>query len=131
MEDYVERAIEIYAGIGFLIMGLSHLLQPRAWVAFFVRLREMGDVGVFVNGFLSLIFGSLVVSFHNVWTGLPVILTVIGWSQIIKAAMSFVMPQIAIRSLQRVAMERAWAFQVAGVISLALSGLMAYLVARG
>lgn len=127
----MERAIEVYAGIQFLIIGLSHLLQPRAWVAFFVLLREKGDVGVFCNGFLSLIFGAVIVTFHNVWTGLPVILTVIGWGQLIKATMSFVMPRIAIRGMQRVALERAWEFQVAGALFIVLSGVMAYVVARG
>ena len=27
----MERAIEIFAAIQLLIIGLSHLLQPRAW----------------------------------------------------------------------------------------------------
>ena len=126
----VHSAIELLACIQFLIIGLSHLVQPRAWVTFFVALRGNGLAGVFVNGFLSLWFGSVIVVFHNVWTGLPVILTVIGWSQIIKAAVSFVAPQLAMRGLARVAIERAWEFQVAGAVFIGLSGLMAYLVAR-
>jgi hypothetical protein len=126
----VQSAIELLAGIQFFIIGLSHLIQPRVWVAFFVALRDQGHAGVFVNGFLSLWFGSVIVVFHNVWTGLPVILTVIGWSQIVKAALSFVAPQLAMRGLTRVAIERAWEFQVAGAIFIGLSGVMAYLVAR-
>jgi hypothetical protein len=90
MGGVVERSIELLAGIQFLIIGLSHLVQPRVWVAFFIALREKGLAGVFANGFLSLLFGSLIVAFHNVWTGLPVMLTVIGWSQVVKAMVSFV-----------------------------------------
>ena len=60
----------------------------------------------------------------------PVILTVIGWGQIIKAAVNFVAPRLAMRGLARVAIERAWEFQVAGALFIGLSGLMAYLVAR-
>ena len=126
----MERAIEIYAGIQFLVIGLSHLLQPRAWVDFFVVLREKGNAGVFANAFLSLVFGSVIVGFHNVWTGLPMVLTIVGWAQVVKSLVAFVLPQVSMRGLQRVSMERAWEFQVGGVVFLALSGLMAYLVLR-
>lgn len=129
--DPVVRAIEILAGIQFLIIGLSHLLQPAAWVEFFVRLREHGRAGVFANSFLSLIFGSLIVAFHNVWTGFPIVLTVIGWAQVVKALVGFAMPHISMRGLQRVSADRLWEFQVAGLLFLVLSGLMLYLVARG
>ena len=126
----MERAIEIYAGIQFLVIGLSHLFQPRAWVDFFILLRGKGLPGVFANAFLSLVFGSIIVGFHNVWAGLPMVLTIVGWAQVIKSTVGFVLPQVSMRGLQRVSMERAWEFQVAGVPFLALAGLMAYLVMR-
>ena len=126
----MERAIEIYAGIQFLIIGLSHVLQPRAWVEFFIALREKGRAGVFANGFLSLVFGSLIVSFHDVWTGWAMVLTLLGWAQVIKAALAFVLPDLSMRGLQRVSMERAWEFQVPGALFIVLAGLMLYVVLR-
>lgn len=123
----MERATEIYAAVQFLVIGLSHILQPRVWVDFFIRLRAMGHAGVFVNGFLSLVFGAVIVGFHNVWTGLPTVLTVIGWAQVLKALLSFVVPQWGMRSLQRVSYDRAREFVVGGVFSLALSALMTYI----
>lgn len=126
----MERAIELYAAIQFLVIGLSHVLQPRAWVEFFIALREKGRAGVFANGFLSLVFGSLVVSFHDVWTGWPMVLTLIGWAQVIKALVAFVLPDVAMRGLQRVSHERAWEFQIPGALFVALAGLMAYAALR-
>jgi hypothetical protein len=124
----VEQAIEIFAAVQFLVIGLSHVLQPRVWVEFFTRLRGMGHAGVFVNGFLSLIFGSVIVAFHNVWTGLPMVLTIIGWAQVTKALVSFVVPQWGMRGLQRVSYERAHEFVVGGFVSLALGALLLYIV---
>lgn len=124
----MEQAIEIYAAVQFLVIGLSHTFQPRAWVDFFTWLRSKGHAGVFVNGFLSLIFGSVIVGFHNVWTGLPMVLTLIGWAQVIKALVSFVMPQWGMRGLQRVSYDRAHEFVVGGLVFLALSALMLYIV---
>ena len=124
----MEQAIQIYAAVQFLVIGLSHTFQPRAWVDFFTWLRSKGHPGVFVNGFLSLIFGSVIVGFHNVWTGLPMVLTLIGWAQVIKALVSFVMPQWGMRGLQRVSYDRAHEFVVGGLVFLALSALMLYIV---
>lgn len=124
----MEQAIEIFAAVQFLVIGLSHILRPRVWVEFFTWLRSKGHAGVFVNGFLSLVFGSLIVAFHNVWTGLATVLTLIGWAQVLKALVSFVMPQWGMRGLQRVSDDRAHEFVVGGVVFLALSALMLYIV---
>ena len=38
----MERSVEILAIILFGITGLSHIVQPRAWVDFFILLRNRG-----------------------------------------------------------------------------------------
>lgn len=120
----MEREIEVLAFINFVVMGVSHIVHHRAWAEFFIWLRGSGHAGVFVHGFLSLSFGSLVVAFHNVWTGLPVVLTVYGWLMIFKSLLCFVTPAIASRSLQRVSVERSWEFILAGIFFLALAALL-------
>ena len=124
----MEKAIELFAAVNFLVTGLSHVLQPRSWVEFFVWLRSKGHSGVFVNGLLSLGFGSIVVAFHNVWSGLPMVLTIVGWAHVAKALLIFAAPQFGMRSLERVSPERANEFVAAGGVLLALSALMWYLV---
>lgn len=124
----MERAIVILVAVQCTVIGLSHVAQPQAWVEFFVWLRSKGRAGVFANGFLSLWAGSLIVAFHNVWEGLPIILTVFGWAQVVKALVCFVAPRVSLRSLERVSPERAWVFVVGGVVFLVLSGLFWYLV---
>ena len=64
----MERSIEAFAAINFIIMGLSHLTQPRAWIEFFTLLRNKGEAGAFVNGFITLGMGSLIVAFHLYFT---------------------------------------------------------------
>jgi hypothetical protein len=120
----VEKATEIFAAVFLSVIGLSHVAQPRAWVEFFVWLRGKGHAGVFVNGFLSLSFGSLIVAFHNVWDGLAVLLTLLGWAQVLKGLVSFVAPQVALWGLARVSTERAWQFIAGGILALALSAVL-------
>jgi hypothetical protein len=122
----MEKATELCAALFLVVIGLSHLIQPRAWVAFFVLLRGKGPAGAFVNGFLSLAFGSLIVGFHNVWTGLPVLLTLLGWAQVLKGLVSFVAPSAALWGLARVSPERAWQFVVGGIFAIGLSLVFFY-----
>jgi hypothetical protein len=102
-------------------------LPRRDWIEFFVWLRGKGHAGVFANGFLSLGFGSFIFAFHNVWDGLPVVLTIFGWAQVVKGLVCFVFPQIGMRSLQRVSPDRAREFVVGGLLFLALSAMFGYL----
>lgn len=121
MSADLARAVEIYAAVHFAVIGLSHLFQPRVWIDLFIRLRELGHVGVFLNGFLSLMFGSIIVAFHDIWLWPPIVLTIIGWLQILKALISFCAPSLAMRSLNRVSSDRAWEIQVAGAVFIALA----------
>lgn len=126
----MQRAIEIFAAVNFIVIGLSHILQPRAWVDFFIALREKGHAGVFANAMLSLLVGSIIVSFHNVWTGLPTVLTVVGWAQVLKGTIHLTVPSIGARGLARVSMERSWEFIVAGIVLLLIGALQVYIVLR-
>lgn len=123
----MEQAIQLYAAIVFLVIGISHLAQPKAWVAFFQALAARGATGVFLEGFLLLNFGAIVVAFHNVWDGPEIVLTLVGWAQVLKGLGRFVVPQLGVRVMQRVSPERAWHFQVGGAFALLLSGYLWWL----
>ena len=120
----MEQATQVFAAIGFLVIGLSHLFQPRSWVTFYQNLAARGTSGAFLEGFLLLNFGAIIVAFHNVWHGPATVLTVIGWSQVLKGAGRFLAPQIGLRVIQRINEERAWYFRVGGVFALVLSGFL-------
>lgn len=122
----MERAIEVLAVIQFLVIGLSHTFLPQSWVEFFIWLREKGHSGVFVHGFLSLGFGSLVLAFHQVWVGIPMVLTIVGYAYLLKSLVCFLLPGVAMLSLRRVSRERAWEFVVAGLGFLMVGGLLSY-----
>lgn len=121
----METGIERFAALACFVVGLSHVLQPRAWVDFFGRLRERGEAGVFALAFLTLPFGCLVAAFHNVWTGLPLVVTLLGWAQVVKAAIYFCRPQWGLRRLAWLTPERRHVMIYAGVALLALSAVMA------
>ena len=122
----LDRAAEIFAVVNFVVIGLSHIVQPRVWVECFVALRSLGHAGVFLNGMLSLLVGSIIVALHNDWHGLPALLTFIGWAQVVKGLVSLTVPSVGMRGLLRVSMERAWEFQAGGAMFLAISAVIVW-----
>jgi len=127
----MERSVEVLTIILFGVIGLSHLLQPKAWAEFFIILRGKGEAGVFVDGFLNLQMAGIIIAFHNVWSGIPAILTVIGWCLLIKSLLRFCLPKYSLLILARVSVERSWEFQLAGAALLVVAGLLGYGICVG
>ena len=123
----MEQATQVFAAVSLLVIGLSHLLQPKAWVSYFQALAAQGTPGAFVEGFLCLSFGGIIVGFHNVWQGPALVLTLIGWGQVLKGVLRFVAPDAALAVYAKMTPERAWLFQAGGVFALALSGYIWWL----
>jgi hypothetical protein len=120
------RSVEVFAIILFGVIGLSHLLQPKAWAEYFILLRGKGEAGAFVDGFVHLPLAGFIIAFHNVWSGIPAVLTFLGWCFLIKSLIRFCLPKLALRMMARVSVERPWEFQVAGAALVFLAGLLGY-----
>lgn len=124
-ESGFERAIEIYVAVQLAIIGVSHVVQSAVWVRLFKQLAALEHVGVFATGFGNLIFGSLIVAFHDVWSGWAVIVTVLGWANVVKAALAFAIPDLGLRVLARVSAEHAWEIQLGGIVFLLIATWLA------
>jgi hypothetical protein len=127
----MERSVEILAIIWFGVFGLSHLLQPKAWAEFFILLLGEREAGAFVDGFLNLPMAGMIIAFHDVWSGIPAVLTLVGWCLLIKSLIRFCAPKLALRIMARVSVERSWEIQVAGAGFLVLASLIGYGVYAG
>ncbi|MEO6525140.1 MAG: hypothetical protein ABIP93_00805 [Gemmatimonadaceae bacterium] len=127
----MERGLEVFAVIHLGLMGLSHVIHHRAWAEFFILLRGRGYPGVFVHGFLSLAFGSMILGFHDVWSGIPAVLTVVGVLYLLKTLQCFLLPAVSMRSLNRISVERSRVFIAPGVVFLALAAVVSYGLVRG
>ena len=128
----MDVAIERLVALCCIVTGISHIVQPRAWVELFSHWREKGDTGVFYTGLLHFNFGALIVAFHNIWHGWPLLVTLLGWGWTIKGLLYLTWPRHGRRMLNRVSPERAHEFVIAGVFILIVGLAIAYsLLARG
>ena len=127
----MELAIQKLAIVSFFVIGLSHIFQPRVWAKFFIDLRSKGEIGSFINAFIHFPLGALIVAFHNVWEGIPMILTLMGYAWVLKSLIYFVSPLHGLKSMSQVSLEKSWQFIIAGVVMLGIGGLLLFsLVSR-
>jgi CDP-diglyceride synthetase len=122
----MELAIQKLAIVSFFVFGLSHIFQPRVWAQFFIYLRSKGEMGSFINAFIHFPLGALIVTFHNVWQGIPTILTLFGYAWMLKSLIYFVLPSLGLKSMSRVSLEKSWEFIIAGVLMLVIGGLLLF-----
>lgn len=127
----MQRAVEWYALVTFLVIGTSHLLHPRAWVDVFEQLHRQGVPGAFINGTISLVTGAVFIAAHPVWSWPAVVLTVLGWAMVIKGTICFVLPHVALRSMGSRAASDGRSFVAAGVVCLGLAAFTGYILWAG
>lgn len=128
----MEVAIERLVALCCLVIGISHIVQARAWAQLFIHWREKGVVGVFYTALLHFCLGALIVALHNLWRGIPLLVTLLGWAWTIKGLLYLTFPRHGLKMLNRVSVERAWEFAVAGVVLVIIAVVLIYsLAARG
>ena len=127
----MERSVEVLAVILFGVVGLSHILQPTAWAEFFILLRGKSEPGAFIDGLVNLPLAGGIIAFHNIWSGISIVLTLVGWGLLIKSLIRFCAPKLGLRMMARVSVERSWEFQAAGAVLVVLAGVLGYGVYAG
>jgi len=120
------QAVELLIAVSLIVIGLSHIIAHKAWGEFFEKLVALGRPGAFANGFLTLVPGTIVVGFHQIWSGIPVIVTLLGWAWVIKGTLIFLYPDRGVRSMQRVNQNNSRLFIVPGIIMLIVAGLILF-----
>lgn len=102
----MEKQIQLAFAIQLAVYGIAHLIRPGPLVAFYQMLASKKEPGVICIALLSLITGSFLVAFHNIWTGLPVLLTIFGWAQLVKGVLYMLIPSMGLRFFERVTPDR-------------------------
>lgn len=113
-------------GPAFLLMGLSHLLQPQLWVRFFAVVRNTGLSAVIIP-LLTLPFGLALIAGHNVWRwDWQVALTIAGWGMTIKSAAYLLIPGLADRALSKPMATAPRSFQVTGALMAIIGAILTW-----
>ena len=122
----VTQSIELFTAINLGIVGLSHFLQPKIWVDYFIFLHSKKHIGNIVNALTALGIGSFILSFHFIWYWPKVLITAYGLSQVLKGLIYLLKPSIGIASIGKVTMEKSIKMKWAGLAMFILSLVIIY-----
>jgi len=126
------QSIEFFTAINLAIVGLSHFLQPKIWVDFFVFLHAKGNVGNIFNALIAVGMGSFILAFHFVWDFPRVLVTIYGLLQVFKGLLYLLIPSIGIKSIRKVTSKGAEKFRGVGLVMFLLAiGIVYGLVLQG
>ncbi len=112
----VTQSIELFVAINLLVIGLSHFLQPKIWVDFFVFLHSKNTTGNIINALIALGMGSIILSFHFVWQWPKILITLYGLSQVLKGIIYLLKPSIGIANIGKVTIEKSDKFKWTGLL---------------
>ena len=116
------HAVQALLALPLLLIGLSHILQPRMWIDFFSYLHGLGAPGVVLRIFgLELVPAMVITTFHWVWSGPEALLSLYGVLLGGKITIGLLAPSIGIRSLSMADRHGPFPLVVAGVVLVALS----------
>lgn len=83
---------------------------------------EKSSALTFISGFITLVFGMVLVTYHNIWArSWIVLITIIGWMSLLKGIMLIIFPQYILYFKGMYKNNR-----VCGIIMLALGLLFGY-----
>ena len=96
------QSIQLFVSINLFVIGLSHFLRPKIWIEFFQFLYKKGSVGNILNAMLALGMGSIILSFHFIWTWPMILVTLYGLTQLIKGLIYLIFPSLGLKSIGKV-----------------------------
>ncbi|WP_420449274.1 hypothetical protein [Candidatus Palauibacter sp.] len=118
------RAVEMFVSINLIALGASFLLRPGDWKALLTHLQSKGTAGSLPLALIGLGVGSFVVAFHNIWDGVPMIVTIYGWAALLKGTFQVLYPGIALKRIDTALRMGAGLWRTAGTLALVFGVLV-------
>ncbi len=117
----VERVLGIYIAV----VGWAIIINPKHWFETLQEMRKNLPVDLIV-GIISLLFGAVIVTVHNIWVLSPaMITTIIGWLALLKGFILLTIPSYMFQLTDRF-YKSVLAIQAAGFIYFLLAAIILY-----
>ena len=95
-------AVQFIMFFSAILMGISHIAQPKMWEDYFTQLHERGEIAIVTRTFILELWPALIiVTLHQVWQGPAIVLTLYGWLLLTKCTISILAPKVGMKSLKQ------------------------------
>ena len=124
MSINISAVIAEVLGIFFIVMGASVVVNTKETaVVLEEAARNKGYLWLW--GLFALITGAVIVALNNTWTsGLPLVITVLGWAALAKGAFILIFPGATASLYRKFGTSSMMA--VAGVVALVIGFALVY-----
>ncbi len=113
------------AAIAYVAIGLGMLFDPSHYYKMYQEMLKNAGIA-YIGGFMALVVGFLLVTYHNIWvSSWVVIITILGWLALIKGVLLFVAPK-AFLNLTKSWFKTKTAFTWFGFFALVLGLVLGY-----
>lgn len=96
----MEQAVAFIAGASYLAIGLSFILSSKDWLGFFKSIQKHGRKAGLALGLFHLAIGSFILGFHWKWSGLPLLLSILGAKALFEGYIYTIFPGVCIKLLK-------------------------------
>ena len=111
-------------GVTFAVLGLS-MMSNKKWTAVVIEEITKNQGVVWLAGLFTLVMGAVIVVLNNIWTsGLPLLITILGWATLIKGAFILLFPNSTKFYYEK--MNKGNVFVWGGIIVLLLGLILLY-----
>ena len=118
------EAIEFIVGITFLFLGVSFILRQNDWIKLVEHAEAQGNRAVLFMGIFNTMAGSVILGFHFIWTGMSIIVTIIGVIFLVRGFMCLIYPSWVLKKLHRLMNHSRNNLKIASVIIILTSALV-------
>ena len=108
-----------------LVGGLANVINPKAFQEIGREFLSSGAL-IFIAGFLALLGGLAIVNTHNLWSGWPVVITILGWLSILAGILRMAFPTLT-RSIGEAMLARDALLRVASGVWVLLGAFITYM----
>ncbi len=120
----ISAVIAEVLGIFFVVMGAAMVVNAKETAAVLEEAAQNKGY-LWLWGFLALTTGAVIVSLNNMWTsGLPLVITILGWLALIKGAFILFFPAVTTALYRKFGKSGLMTF--AGVVALVVGFALLY-----
>jgi hypothetical protein len=89
----METSILIARMLGpfYVLVGISMLLNRSFFEKAATGIEESPAL-FYISGVLAFAFGATIVAIHSVWSGWPLLITLLGWAGVVKGSVRIALP---------------------------------------
>lgn len=89
----MDQAIEFMVGASLFVLALSLLFRTKVWISWLHQVEHKGRYFSLIVGSFSVVLGSIILGFHWIWDGLPLLTTLVGAAILLKGITYMLFPK--------------------------------------